>query len=176
MKQITRCAFCNKGISAAMGLGIPGTFSSCNKKETNVPPSDLPPSDGITARVAAITGDDLQEMTRNALDAIGDMPSIVHEGETVVIKPNPVSIPWTQYNYCFLSGECTKPEIIMVVEECLKPGATSARIMDHNVEYIKQLSMGYDMGLGEIREASIEVAGENLENLKSKWKPARLQG
>ena len=48
--------------------------------------------------------------------------------------------------------------------------------MDHKVERIKQLTMGYDMGLGEIREASIEVVGEKLENLKSSWNPARLQG
>jgi len=361
MKQINRRTFCRTGISTAIGLGIPGALTSCTEE---LPPS-LPPSDEITARVAAIKGNDLKQMTLDALEAIGGMPSIVHEGETVFIKPNLVTIPWAQSINCFQNGECTKPEITMTVaEECLKAGArnvvigegshqpsfqweyaltldgstnmvlmaeeldgkyggdislacletdspswptipsdssleeiaisslaaeadrvisipvakthswaqltlgtknfigitplsqyaqkvndttwnrvlfdhstarsisqiflditqslqpdltvvdfsiglegngptleyggntvdmkdhigswavlastdimaadaTAARIMDHEVDYIQQLIMGYKMGLGEIREASIEVVGENIENLKSDWKPAQ---
>ena len=48
----------------------------------------------------------------------------MNKGETVFIKPNFVNFPWAQYNNCFHSGECTKPEIIIAVtEECLKAGA-----------------------------------------------------
>ena len=54
--------------------------------------------------------------------------------------------------------------------------ATSARLMNHDVERIKQLTMGFQMGLGEIRESSIEIVGERLGNLQSRWKPARLKG
>jgi hypothetical protein len=54
--------------------------------------------------------------------------------------------------------------------------ATTARIMDHNTKKVKHLSMGYEMGLGEIRDASIEVVGERLENLQVDWKPAILKG
>jgi hypothetical protein len=36
--------------------------------------------------------------------------------------------------------------------------------------------MGFDMGLGEIREQSIEMLGEKLDNLRVSWKPARLKG
>jgi hypothetical protein len=36
--------------------------------------------------------------------------------------------------------------------------------------------MGFDMRLGEIREESIEVLGEKLDNLRVRWEPARLKG
>ena len=49
-------------------------------------------------------------------------------------------------------------------------------MMDHQVESMKQLTMGFNMGLGEIREDSIEILGENLGNLTSDWKHARLKG
>jgi hypothetical protein len=34
--------------------------------------------------------------------------------------------------------------------------------------------MAYEMGLGEMREASIEVIGERLDNLRVEWLPAEL--
>jgi hypothetical protein len=45
----------------------------------------------------------------------GGIHTVVHEGETVFVKPNFVTIPWAQYNKCFHAGECTKPEIIIAV-------------------------------------------------------------
>jgi len=36
--------------------------------------------------------------------------------------------------------------------------------------------MGFEMGLGEIREQSIEILGEKLDNLRVDWKPARMKG
>jgi uncharacterized protein (DUF362 family) len=79
---------------------------------------------GITARAAAITGDNLYAITRDAIDAVGGMNTIVNKGDTVFIKPNFVTIPWADSNNCFHTGECTKPEIILAVaEECLKAGA-----------------------------------------------------
>ena len=53
--------------------------------------------------------------------------------------------------------------------------ATAARIMSHPVNEIKQLTMGYDMGLGEIQEESIEIIGEKLANIQVDWKPAKLK-
>ena len=53
--------------------------------------------------------------------------------------------------------------------------ATAARVMNHNVTNIKQLTMGYDMGLGEINEESIEMIGEKLSNIKMNWKTAVLK-
>ncbi|MHC4249643.1 MAG: DUF362 domain-containing protein [Planctomycetota bacterium] len=54
--------------------------------------------------------------------------------------------------------------------------ATAARIMSHDPNKVKQLTMGFDMGLGEIREPAIEVLGEKLDNLRVAWKPARMKG
>jgi hypothetical protein len=54
--------------------------------------------------------------------------------------------------------------------------ATAARIMNHDVNNISQLTMGYNMGLGEVREESIEILGEKLDNLSVNWKAARLKG
>ncbi len=53
--------------------------------------------------------------------------------------------------------------------------ASAARIMSHSVPTIKQLTMGFDMGLGEVREESIEILGEKLDNLRVSWKAARLK-
>jgi hypothetical protein len=53
--------------------------------------------------------------------------------------------------------------------------ATAARIMSHNVANIKQLGMGFEMGLGEIREESIEVVGAKLDDLRVAWQPATLK-
>ena len=54
--------------------------------------------------------------------------------------------------------------------------ATAARIMSHDTKKVKQLTMGFEMGLGEIREQAIEVLGEKLDNLRVDWKPARMKG
>ena len=114
-----RRKFCKTGLSTALALGIPGYLAGCSKSNPV-----LPPSNGITARAAAITGDNLGAMTRDAIDALGGMNSILNQGDTVFIKPNFVTVPWANTNDCFHAGECTKPEIILAVtEECLKAGA-----------------------------------------------------
>ena len=84
-----------------------------------------------TAQVAAVRGDDLYGMTREALQSIGGIENIVHEGESVFIKPNMVTLPWAEYNNTFTNGECTKPEILIAVaEECLRAGASEVVIGD----------------------------------------------
>jgi uncharacterized protein (DUF362 family) len=114
-----RRSFCKKSIGTAFALGIPGYLAGCGNTDPG-----LPPSDGLTAQVAAIRGDNLNAMTRDAIDAVGGMKKIVNQGEIVFIKPNFVTFPWAAVNHCFLGGECTKPEIIIAVaEECLKAGA-----------------------------------------------------
>ncbi len=87
------------------------------------------PSAEITAKVAAIRGEKLDSMTRDAIDALGGIDKVVSRGETVFIKPNFVTFPWAQYNKCFHGGECTKPEIVIAfTEECLKAGAAEVVI------------------------------------------------
>jgi uncharacterized protein (DUF362 family) len=83
------------------------------------------------ARVAAIRGNNLDAITREAINALGGIRTVVAKGESVFIKPNFVTFPWAEHNQCFRVGECTKPEIIIAVtEECLKAGAAEVVIGD----------------------------------------------
>jgi uncharacterized protein (DUF362 family) len=84
-----------------------------------------------TARVGAVRGTDLGAMTRDVLDALGGIATVVHEGETVFIKPNMVSLPLAATRNPFTLGECTKPEIVVAVaERCLEAGAAEVTIGD----------------------------------------------
>ena len=126
MQKIKRREFLKASVSTAVALRTPWLFTSCKDKK-----SVQEPSQEINAQVAAIRGDNLNSMTRDAIDALGGIQTVVSKGETVFIKPNFVSFPWAQYNNCFHKGECTKPEIIIAVtEECLKAGAIEVIIGD----------------------------------------------
>ncbi len=114
-----RREFIRRSVGTAAILSTPSLFINCinNGSVQEV-------KHGTNTLVAAIKGNNLDSMTRDAIDALGGMKTIVNEGETVFIKPNFVSFPWAQYNNCFQIGECTKPEIIIAAaEECLKAGA-----------------------------------------------------
>ncbi len=54
--------------------------------------------------------------------------------------------------------------------------ATAARIMSHDTGKVRHLTMGFEMGLGEIEEKAIEIVGEKLDSLRVDWKPARMKG
>ncbi len=123
MHRITRREFLKMGAGTAMVLGAAPIFTSCKGGGAVLDSSD------VNAHVAVIRGSSLDTMTRDAIEAIGGMSNIVHEGETVFIKPNFVTFPWAASNNCFNRGECTKPEIIIAVtEECLKAGAAAVII------------------------------------------------
>jgi uncharacterized protein (DUF362 family) len=51
--------------------------------------------------------------------------------------------------------------------------ATMARIVSEDVASVKQLAMAYEMGLGEVRESSIEIVGDTLDNLRVDWLRAK---
>jgi uncharacterized protein (DUF362 family) len=126
MQKIKRREFLKASVSTAVALRTPWLFASCKDKK-----SVQKPSQEINAQVAAIRGDNLYSMTRDVIDALGGIQTVVGKGETIFIKPNFVSFPWAQYNNCFHKGECTKPEIIIAVtEECLKAGAKEVIIGD----------------------------------------------
>ena len=115
-----------------------------------------PPPPKAKAKVAAIRGDNLDAMTRDAIDALGGMRTVVNEGETVFIKPNFVSIPWAKDNKCFHAGECTKPEIIIaVMEECLKAGAVEVIVGEgsHLPKFDWQYAVTLDGNTNLLREA-----------------------
>jgi uncharacterized protein (DUF362 family) len=128
--MITRRKFLKMGVSTAIALGAPQIFTGCDKKKTPTQPA------GINAQVAAVRGDDLAVMTRDVLDALGGIGEIVKQGETVFIKPNMVTLPWARSRNPFITGECTKPEIIVAVaDECLKAGASQVIIGDGSQMY-----------------------------------------
>ncbi len=84
-----------------------------------------------TAQVAAVSGTALGTMTRDVLDAMGGIQTVVHEGETVFIKPNMVTLPAAGQSNVFAAGECTKPEVVVAVAEaCLEAGASAVTIGD----------------------------------------------
>ena len=123
MPRLTRRGFLRLGAGAAIAAGAPAILTGCKDDQTSTEP---------TAKVAAVRGDDLPTMTRDALAAVGGVAAIVQPGETVFIKPNLVTIGWARFNRNpFPLGECTKVEIITAVtEECLKAGATEVIIGD----------------------------------------------
>jgi uncharacterized protein (DUF362 family) len=118
MKQTAgRRDFLRAAAGAAIAVGSPWPF-------TTPIGSAQEPSPEINAQVAAIRGDNLGSMARDAIDALGGIRKVVNQGETVFIKANFVTIPWAKDNKCFHAGECTKPEIVIaVMEECLRAGA-----------------------------------------------------
>lgn len=87
----------------------------------------------------------------------GDGPTLGHGGRTVNMKNRLGS--W----------------LVLASTDLMAADATAARIMSHNVANIKQLDMGFEMGLGEIREESIAIVGAKLDDLRVAWQPATLK-
>ncbi len=131
MNKIDRRDFLRISAGAAVLLGASPLLSDCKEGSPSATPVPPTPSQPLT-RVALIKGDDLRAMARDAIDAVGGMSSVVHDGETVFIKPNFVTIGWESMGRDpFTLGECTKPEILTTVaEECLKAGASEVIIGD----------------------------------------------
>lgn len=116
---MNRRNFVHLSACAAAGTLVPG----CGK----TPTAPVAP----TAQVAAVRGTDLSAMTRDVLDGLGGIGTVVHEGETVFIKPNMVSLPGAATGDRFHMGECTKPEIVVATaEQCLAAGAAEVIIGD----------------------------------------------
>ena len=141
MHKLTRRCLLKMGAGAAIAAGAPRFLTGCGGDEENTPAERDAEADGkaldaqaaaaSSPRVAAIKGDDLFAMTRDALDALGGIGTVVNEGESVFLKPNMISLPWADMANPFITGECTKPEILIAVaEECLKAGASEVIIGD----------------------------------------------
>ena len=143
MSKITRRTFMKLGVGSSLALGSGSILSSCgNKNSTNKP--DI--NHQINATVAAIKGNNLDSMTRDAIEAVGGMGSVINEGETVFIKPNFVSFNLAETRECFKTGECTKPEILIATaEECLKAGAKEVIIGDGSQKITYDWKYSYTM-------------------------------
>jgi len=107
---------------------------ACRSSPVDQGPSDLPEPPEVvdpTARVYAVAGTELASMTHRVLDDLGGIGTVVHQGESVFVKPNMVTLPWAPRGEVFSTGECTKPEIVVAVAEaCLRAGAREVTIGD----------------------------------------------
>ena len=155
MHRITRRELLKLGAGAAIALGAPQILTGCRGEEAAQKP---------TARVAAIRGEDLYAMTREALEAVGGAQKIVNEGETVFIKPNMSTLPFVpNIGNRFVAGDCTKPEIVIAVaEECLRAGAAEVIVGDGS-----QMPT-FDWKLATTLDGSTNLAAE-AERLSSKY-------
>jgi uncharacterized protein (DUF362 family) len=97
-------------------------------------------------------------MTRDVLDGLGGIGTVVHQGETVFIKPNMVTLPWAGQSNRFVVGECTKPEIVIAVaDECLKAGAAEVIVGDGSHQ--PQLNWEYARTLDGSTNLAFEMTG-----------------
>lgn len=125
--DVSRRDFVRVSAMAASAAAVGGCHSSPASPHIDEPEEVVDP----TARVHAVTGTDLPTMTHRILDDMGGIGTVVHEGETVFIKPNMVTLPWAHLQNVFAVGECTKPEIVVAVAEaCLQAGASEVTIGD----------------------------------------------
>jgi uncharacterized protein (DUF362 family) len=138
MHKLSRRQFCHLTAAALGGVAagacsgeLTGPSGPDGTSEPPLPPWDPPgPNDPIVP-VSAARGADLSDITRLALDRLGGIGEVVHQDETVFIKPNMVTLPWGSTRDCFANGECTKPEIVVAVaEQCLEAGAAEVVIGD----------------------------------------------
>ncbi|MGB6837576.1 MAG: DUF362 domain-containing protein [Dehalococcoidia bacterium] len=161
MHRLTRRDFLRLGAGAAVALGVSPVLTGCEGEEATPKPSATPEP---SARVAAIRGNDLYTMAREALEAVGGAQKIVNPGETVFIKPNMVTLPFVPFiGNRFVVGECTKPEIVIAVaEECLGAGAAEVIIGDGS-----QMP-SFDWELATTLDGSTNLA-EEAERLSSKY-------
>ena len=149
MQKTKRRDFLKASVGAAVAVGSLWPLTACRG-------SAQEPSPAINAQVSAVRGDNLDAMTRDAIDALGGIHKVVNKGETVFIKPNFVSIPWAKYSKCFHDGECTKSEIIIaVMEECLKAGAAEVIVGEgsHLPKFDWQYAITLDGNTNLVKEA-----------------------
>jgi len=130
MHKLTRRELLRLGAGAAIAAaGAPAILGGCKDEQEAAERTETAEP---TSKVAAVRGEDLYAMTRQALAAVGGIAAIVGAGETVFIKPNLAMIDWANLGRNpFVLGECAKIEIVTAVaEECLKAGASKVTIGD----------------------------------------------
>ncbi|UCG15641.1 MAG: DUF362 domain-containing protein [Phycisphaerales bacterium] len=130
MQPCSRREFIKHGLCSGLSLGTGHLLTGCGADATITPEAPPFAPSREPARVAAVRGQNLEELARKALEACGGAGAIVAPGETVFIKPNLVGAGMVRHPL-FSTGECTKPEIFLTVaEECLKADAKEVIIGD----------------------------------------------
>jgi len=132
MRNCTRRSLLRTAAQAGLGLAGARFLAGCGAAPPFIPAPTDTPTDSI-GKVTAVKGTNLYQMTRELLEAIGGIESVVHPGETVFIKPNLSGLGFVPGN-TFARGESTKIEIITVVaEECLRTGAAGVVIGEGSI-------------------------------------------
>jgi uncharacterized protein (DUF362 family) len=65
--------------------------------------------------------------------------------------------------------------LVLASTDIMAADATTARVMNYDVNNVVQLQMGYDMGLGEIKKNSIEIIGNRIDDVRIDWEQATLR-
>lgn len=125
MAFCSRRAFLRNILAAGAASGGAGFFSGC-------PAFQSPPYTPTqrNARVVAVQSLNIRAMVRDIVDAFGGIHAIIAPGDRVFLKPNMFTAGWISLNP-ILSGECTKPDVVIAVAEaCLDGGAREVVIGD----------------------------------------------
>ena len=159
MTRLTRRGFLRRAAGIGAALGASELVTGCGGPAAPFIPvaTDVPVD--TAARVHAVRGTDLYEMTQQALEAVGGIESVVHPGESVFIKPNLGGVDFVSHN-SFLGGESAKVEIIVTVaEECLRAGASSVIIGEGG--QVRQFSWEHALTLDGSTNLAVEAARLN---------------
>jgi len=128
MRRYTRRDFLRRGSCAGLAFGASKLLTGCGTECIPFIPQPTDTPIKSAAKVAAIRGLDLWEMTRQTLEALGGIDSVVHAGETVFIKANLGGLGFVRHDP-IPTGDIVKPEIVATLaEECLKAGASKVVI------------------------------------------------
>lgn len=159
-KSTTRRELLRLGAGAALAAGASHVLGGCAGAQTRTPPELGPPvcpaAPPHPARVHVSRGMELVRITREVLDSLGGVASVVKPGDRVFVKPNMVTLPWAGPDADPLrGGECTKAEVLVAVAEaCLEAGAAEvvigdasqqprfewrwARYLDHSTDLVQE--------------------------------------
>ncbi len=125
--KMTRRGFLKHGVRLGYAVGGGQLLTGCGAFRAAAPV--VPETPYLNpAEVAIIRGQNLGTMVCEALDAIGGIESVVHEGETVFIKPNFGGVGMVCHD-TVRAGDSTKPDIVIAVaERCLQVRAAEVII------------------------------------------------
>ncbi|MFQ6134752.1 MAG: DUF362 domain-containing protein [Nitrososphaerales archaeon] len=123
----SRREFLKWGAAWALGIGL-SAFVADEVAERVYGVSDSPQP---RSKVSIAKGEELEDITREAIDLLGGIRSVIDPGDKVFIKPNFVGFGGYIENVrdTVRNGQCTKLEVVhTVAEECLKTGASKVTI------------------------------------------------
>ncbi|MCK4994144.1 MAG: DUF362 domain-containing protein [Candidatus Omnitrophica bacterium] len=115
MKKITRREFLKKSIGITSALTCAGLWPLTSSAQAGI----LQPK----SEVALVKGNDITQITSQALELLGGVKRVIKPGAKVFIKPNYIAGGFMGHDPV-QSGEIPHPEVVAAVaHECVKAGA-----------------------------------------------------